>query len=183
MTDLMRPVRTDDPYALLDVPRDASPERIRRAYELEVQRAHRNGATAHAVALSSAYDTLSDPARRALFDRHGLAPVRERSPGAATPPTPWRIVKQQPPSHVQQHASRGRRTWRAPGTTIFCLGLVAGLAVAAYLQRQVNEATARLPPQQQVVCDATPTGAGYTYTEAGTNPPSCTNGAVPRILR
>lgn len=175
-------MRTDDPYKLLDVPRDASPERIRRAYELEVQRAHRSGATAHAVALSRAYDTLSDSARRALFDRHGLAPVRERSPGAAAAPTPWRIVKQQPLPHVQPPAPRSRRTWRAPATAIFCFGLVAGLAVAAYLQRQVNEASANLPPQQQVICDATPAGPGYMYTEANSNLPSCTNGAIPRVL-
>lgn len=125
---------------------------------------------------------LSDPARRALFDRHGLAPVRERSPGAAVPPTPWRIVKQQPLPHVQPPAPRIRRSWRAPATAIFCLGLVAGLAVAAYLQRQVSEASVDLPPQQQVVCDATPTGPGYMYVAAGSNPPSCTNGAVPRVL-
>jgi hypothetical protein len=77
---------------------------------------------------------------------------------------------------------RSRRTWRAPATAVFCLGLVAGLAVAAYLQRQVNEASVNLPPQQQVVCDATPAGPGYMYKEANSNPPSCTNGAVPRVL-
>lgn len=79
-----------DPYALLGVPRDASDDEIRRAYEKEINRAHRDGATRHAVEVSQAFDTLSQPHRRAAYDRHGIAPVRERSPGAAPPPRSWR---------------------------------------------------------------------------------------------
>jgi curved DNA-binding protein CbpA len=176
------PVRTDDPYELLGIPRDAGAERIRRAYELEVQRAHRAGATAHAVALSRAYDTLSDPGRRALFDRHGLAPVRERSPGAASAPTPWRIVKQQPlpPLRIK------RRTWRAPATAVFCLGIAAGLALAVYLQSQSRPAQADTvvpTTEHQVLCGTTPAGEGYIYSEAAEHMPACTNGAIPRVLR
>ncbi|MCW2680722.1 MAG: DnaJ domain [Frankiales bacterium] len=174
-------MREDDPYVLLDVPRDAGAERIRRAYDLEVQRAHRAGATAHAVALSRAYDILSDPGRRALFDRHGLAPVRERSPGAASPPTPWRIVRQQPlPRRQARH-----RSWRVPATAVFCLGIVAGLALAVYLQRQPGAAQAdpmAPAPERQVLCEATPAGQGYLFSAPATVTPACTNGAVPRIL-
>lgn len=109
--------------------------------------------------------------------------MRERSPGAAAPPTPWRIVKQQPLPAAPQHRYRSRRTWRAPATAIFCLGVVAGLVIAVYAQRQPTAAQADVViPEQQVLCDGTPTGPGYTYSKPVADPPRCSNGAASRIL-
>ncbi len=112
-----------DPYKLLGVPRDASPKWIRDAYEREIARALRAGATRHAVDISAAYDTLSSPASRALYDRHGVPAVRERSPGAAPPPTPWRIAKHEPPPAPRRRGG----SWRAPLLAVFSLGIVVGL--------------------------------------------------------
>lgn len=117
------------PYELLGVPRDATAERIRRAYEIEIARAHRDGAHQHAVALSGAYDILSDPTRRALYERHGLSSVRERSPGAAPLPTPWRTAGTGP----ARTGARRRRRWRAPLLAVFALGIAVGLLAAGYL--------------------------------------------------
>lgn len=162
-----------NPYALLDVPRDASPERIRNACERAIARAHRDGATKHAVEISTAFDTLSNPTRRALFDRHGMPAVRERSPGAAAPPTPWRVVKEQgftPPLR------RTRRERRTPLMAVFSLGIVAGLVIAGYLLRESGsepgvETTGPSTGLHQVACDPTPAGPGYVYTGPSQIPP------------
>jgi hypothetical protein len=121
-------VPSTDPYELLGVPREASQERIRQAYELEINRAYRLGSHSHAVDLSRAYDTLSQPQRRALYDRHGLTGVRERSPGAAPPPTPWREIKRQP---LQSEPGRPRNTRQGVlrGAAITVVAVVALLAV------------------------------------------------------
>lgn len=67
---------TGDPYQLLDVPRDAAPRAIRKAYFLLARRVHpdRNpsaDAAAAFQALQKAYGILSDPAKRKLFDKTG----------------------------------------------------------------------------------------------------------------
>lgn len=177
------------PYELLGVPVDASAERIRRAYELEVARAHHNGATRHAVDLSGAFDVLSSPARRALYDRHGFTAVRERSPGAFAPPTPWRIVKQQPlpaPNRTRTPAPTPR--WRTAMTPVFALGIMVGLVLAAYVLRQASRpnplGTPAVPTQQQrqVLCQPTAAGDGYVYSASVVSVPQCHNGATPVIL-
>lgn len=173
-----------NPYTLLGVPVDASQERIRQAYELEVNRAHRAGATRHAVELSKAYDTLSVASCRALYDRHGLAAVRERSPGAVRPPTPWRIAKQQPVAVQPALARRGPR--HKPLLLMFAIGIVVGLIVAANSLR-LTVGTGPTPvgalvPQQQILCPTTANGVGYVYTASVTSAPSCSNGATPRVV-
>jgi hypothetical protein len=173
-----------DLYELLGVPRDATPERIRQAYELAMNRAHRDGAHRHAVDLSQAYDTLSNPQRRALYERHGLTAVRERSPGAAPPPTPWREVKRQPPAPAPRQERGG---WRMPLLAVFTLGIVAGLLIAAYLVReaQLADDTGSVPStggEQRILCETTPGGQGYVYSAPKANRPSCRNGSVPRVL-
>ena len=121
-------MRSTDPYELLGVPRDASQERIRQAYELEINRAYRLGAHGHAVDLSRAYDTLSHPQRRALFERHGLTAVRERSPGAAPPQTHLREIKRQPATPRQRRA-RSTRHGALRGGAITVVSIVLLLAV------------------------------------------------------
>ena len=120
-----------DPYALLGVPTDASHERIRSAYELEVNRAHRDGAVRHAVELSRAYDTLSRPASRALYDRHQMPFVRERSPGAAPPPTPWRITKQQPIPSARIPVRRPSMVPRRTAVVLVLVGVALGVAATS----------------------------------------------------
>ena len=169
---------------LLGVPVDASAERIRQAYELEVSRAHREGAMRHAVELSKAYDTLSVPSCRALYDRHGLAAVRERSPGAARPPTPWRIAQYQPIAVQSDVVRRGRRN--KPLLLVFSIGIVVGLAVAAYFLR-LTVGTGPIPsgalvPQHQILCPTTVNGVGYVYSTSVTSVPYCSNGAAPHVL-
>lgn len=177
-------IRVPNPYRLLGVPVDASQERIRRAYELEISRAHRDGAMRHAVDLSKAYDTLSVPACRALYDRHGLAAVRERSPGAVPPPTPWRVVKRQPmaaQSNVVPHRQRNK-----PLLLVFSIGILLGLAIAAYALRFTVETrpnpAAPVVRQHQILCQATAAGTGYVYSADVTSIPSCSNSAPPQVL-
>jgi hypothetical protein len=167
-------------YELLDVRRDASAAEIRRAYELQINRAHRDGAIALAGEISKAYDTLSKPASRQLYDRHGMVAVRERSPGAAPPPTPWRIAKHAPDrrrSDLSPH-----RSWRMPVAAVFCLGIVAGLVLALWATHQRAELTGSPGPEQQVRCQPTASGAGYVYTVPAGVPPHCRNGATPARL-
>jgi len=179
-------VAAKDPYELLGVPRDASDERIRGAYELEINRATRNGAFRHAAELSAAYDTICDASRRALFERHGLTRIRERSPGAIPPPTEWRGASRQ---DVARGGSR-RRGWKTPVLSIFTLGVLAGLILAAYVARHesrsgqsvTNPVVVQPVSEHQVLCQATPAGNGYIYSEVATNLPHCTNGASPVIL-
>lgn len=111
-----------DPYELLGVPRDASDERIRAAYELEVNRATRDGAFRFAAELATAYETISTPNRRALYERHGLPALRERSPGAAPPPRSWRDTSTEPP---RRRRRRGR--WKRLLLTLLVLAVLAGL--------------------------------------------------------
>jgi curved DNA-binding protein CbpA len=64
-----------DPYRVLGVDTSASRQDIARAYRRAVQRAHPDTqpqdphASARFQALTNAYDLLSDPARRADYDR------------------------------------------------------------------------------------------------------------------
>lgn len=73
-------LRTQDYYALLDVPRGATPEALRYAYELALSRANRDGATRHMVDIVAAYEVLSDPDRRRSYDATGVAVRPERVP-------------------------------------------------------------------------------------------------------
>jgi curved DNA-binding protein CbpA len=75
-----------DPYAELDVSRDASSEEIRRAYRQVARRHHPDvnqdpGGAERFAAAARAYEILSDPAARARYDdrfsRH--VPIRRSS--------------------------------------------------------------------------------------------------------
>ena len=112
-------------YRLLGVPPEAGTDDIRRAYERQLNRALRDGAQRHAEELVQAWETLSDPKRRAVYDRHGLLPVRERSPGAAPLPPPGRYQARARPA---PRASRPPR--RRPGVFVV---LLVGVLLGALL--------------------------------------------------
>jgi curved DNA-binding protein CbpA len=88
-----------DPYELLGVAPDATRQQIVRAYHHAVQRAHPDtqpqdpGAQARFRALTDAYDVLSDPARRADYDRrrrgHGQLRHADSVRGAGNNGGPW----------------------------------------------------------------------------------------------
>ncbi len=89
-----------DFYRILGLPRSADAGTIRRAYLDLVRRLHPDrvgpGGTAHFQEITGAYETLSDPAKRRLYDRsYGIAsPVDQAGYGAepitrpAPPPEP-----------------------------------------------------------------------------------------------
>jgi curved DNA-binding protein CbpA len=76
-----------DPYVVLGVPRQASPDEVARAYRRAARATHPDGGGAGAgaepfQAVSDAYDVLRDPGRRAGYDRlHPLS--RQQAAGMA----------------------------------------------------------------------------------------------------
>jgi curved DNA-binding protein CbpA len=85
---------TDDYYRLLGLDRDATPAQIKRAYHLRAKSAHPDagGTEAEMRALNTAYDTLSDPHRRSLYDFDH----RPSRPAPSAPPRPHQ--PQSPPA-------------------------------------------------------------------------------------
>lgn len=72
--------QTDDLYGTLGVARDASPDDLKRAYrklamEFHPDRNKDEGAEAKFKEINAAYDVLSDPEKRARYDRYGAAGV------------------------------------------------------------------------------------------------------------
>jgi Ca-activated chloride channel family protein len=66
-------MKNEDYYSALGLPRDASPEEIRRAYHLGARRLHpdvnvRPGDTELFIDMQKAYEVLSDPEKRAAYD-------------------------------------------------------------------------------------------------------------------
>lgn len=79
-----------DYYELLNVPRDATDEQIKKAYRKLAMEYHpdRNNGSSEAAErfkeLSEAYETLRDPQKRAAYDRYGKEGVRGQG-GAGGP--------------------------------------------------------------------------------------------------
>ena len=78
-----------DPYVVLGVARQASGEEIARAYRRAARASHPDGGGAGSAerfqAVSDAYEVLSDPRRRAVYDRsHSLAWPRTAAPRAGS---------------------------------------------------------------------------------------------------
>jgi curved DNA-binding protein CbpA len=100
-----------NPYEILGVPAGASRHDIVRAYHRAVRGTHPDarpadpGAAASFRELTAAYELLTDPGRRAAFDRsHFQAPPARQQP----PP-----VRQQAPP-AREAAPMRRRAWPGP---------------------------------------------------------------------
>jgi len=104
-----------DPYAVLGVPIDASPTELKSAYRRLARQRHPDADPGNPWAeedfkeLAAAYDLLSNPGRRAIFDRvqQGYDGARRTRPGprrpqAAKPETPK-------PQALKPDARRGRK--------------------------------------------------------------------------
>jgi curved DNA-binding protein CbpA len=107
-----QPAAAGDHYALLGVDRLADPETLHRAYRLQAKRVHpdalpfdsaaRATAEEQFKALTLAYETLADRARRAAYDA--------TLPPPAPPPEP-----EAPPAPPQRP---GPRQWVAPADPV-----------------------------------------------------------------
>lgn len=94
-------------YEVLGVDRGASTAEIRRAYRAAVKRAHpdRGGSVSEFMAVQTAWEVLSDPERRALFDRTSAPPTPPPPrPGRAPGPTTSTKAHQTPPRPRPQQA-------------------------------------------------------------------------------
>ena len=79
----------DDPYKLLEIPRDATPSEIKKAHKRLAKRHHPDisgdpAAGRIMARINAAYDLLASPSERALWDRAN--PVTVPHPGPPTPP-------------------------------------------------------------------------------------------------
>ena len=86
-----------DPYAELDVSRDASSEEVRRAYRQVARRHHPDvnqepGGAERFAAAARAYEILSDPAARARYDNRFPRPVPIRRSSTPRPAVDRRAV-------------------------------------------------------------------------------------------
>ena len=100
-----------DHYRVLGVPRDASMCEIRRAYRRLARQHHPDisphpGDSAYFTELTTAYEVLHDPDKRARYDRSGHSPeAPDRSAQAVRPP--W--VESHPAAIWVRDPSRPRR--------------------------------------------------------------------------
>jgi curved DNA-binding protein CbpA len=77
-------------YELLDVHPNASPAELKRGYEMALARANRDGATRYMMDLVKAYEVLSHPGRRKVYDTTGIGVVPERVPNTFGRPVAFR---------------------------------------------------------------------------------------------
>src|SRR3954470_5904567 len=108
-----------NPYDVLGVSPDASPDEIRDAYWRLVRFYRTEGETewtaTHLGELQDAYDLLSDPSRRAELDAgngSGAAPFVQRPPSyeAGAPPPPGRPPRRSPRRSRSCATSRATRS-------------------------------------------------------------------------
>lgn len=158
---------SDDLYARLGVPRDASPEAIELAWRALLRRHHPDVAGPDGLERSKrinvAHDWLSDPDLRRRYDREGGAGIRSGRPPRAGPdwaPQPPRPSPRRPPTTAERIAAVVERVARLTVDELDRLALaepapIAFLAtlrqfVPADLERTLQEAErtaiAGLPP-------------------------------------
>ena len=150
------PLPTDDLYARLGVPRDASPEAIDLAWRGLLRKHHPDIAGPDALELAKrinvAHDWLSDPDLRGRYDREHVDGIRSsRRPRAAArgdrSETVWREVRR-PPTPAERVAGVVERVARLTRDELDRLALAepAPIAFLATLRRFV-------PPELDTVID------------------------------
>jgi len=72
-------VDTDRFYNILEVPKNASADEIKKAFRKKALKAHpdKGGDPEHFKEISMAYEALSDPEKRKLYDKYGEEGLRE----------------------------------------------------------------------------------------------------------
>lgn len=112
-----------DYYQTLGLARGASDEEIKRAYRRQALRYHPDknkepGAEEKFKEIAEAYDVLSDPRKREIFDRYGEEGPKRAHPGPrdteARPPKVPRVVRRSP--RVARRPPKGGGA-EAPSTT------------------------------------------------------------------
>ncbi len=128
-----------DPYVVLGVRRQASPEEIARAYRRAARLTHPDsgGAGPERFRLvSDAYEVLRDPGRRAGYDRLHSSQRNEMAPGAggsvryAAPGSQHVVLGARPRSAAGGHVTDPRderRSARRPGGVEELLAVVRSL--------------------------------------------------------
>jgi curved DNA-binding protein CbpA len=198
-----------DYYALLGARPDASPAELRRAYEIAVRQASRDGAVKHMADLVRAYEVLSDPGRRRLYDGTGRAVIPERTPNTHGRAVPWRggqpalgqntvrRARHAPAPTVIPRSPSQLSVGRVLKTALTLTGLAAGGLVAAVVLTNPQPRSQQEPPPRAhvvvpatahvgqdgrvlVTCDGTPAGAGYRMRVPRGAAVYCANGAYPR---
>jgi hypothetical protein len=150
------PIPSDDLYARLGVPRDASPEAIELAWRGLLRKHHPDiageGAVELAKRINVAHDWLSDPDLRGRYDREHLDGIRSGRPPRAParpdrPDTGWRPVRR-PPTTAERVAAVIERVGRLTLDELDRLALAepAPIAFLATLRRFV-------PPELDAVID------------------------------
>ena len=138
---------TDDLYARLGVPRDASPEAIELAWRGLLRKHHPDVAGPAALELAKrinvAHDWLSDPDLRERYDRERTTGIRSGRPPRATPDwaaAPTRRTVRRPPTTTELVASVVERVGRLTGDELDRLALAepAPIAFLATLRQFVQ---------------------------------------------
>lgn len=150
------PIPSDDLYARLGVPRDASPEAIELAWRGLLRKHHPDiageGAVELAKRINIAHDWLSDPELRGRYDREHRDGIRTgrppRAPGRADrPDSGWRPARR-PPTTAERVSAVIERVGRLTRDELDRLALAepAPIAFLATLRRFV-------PPELDGVID------------------------------
>ncbi len=157
-----------DPYAVLDVPRDADPVAIRRAYQRLARRHHPDlfpgdaEAERRFDAIAHAYHVLGDPELRRRFDAGLLEAERAGTPAPAEPaparprPAPGRFRYE---SFLEVHAE-----WTSgePGET---RGADLGAELTLSFAEAIRGVTTSFSVQRERLCDECE-GAGESLSGA-----------------
>jgi curved DNA-binding protein CbpA len=136
-----------DPYCLLDIAPDATSGQITAAHRRAAMSSHpdRGGSTAEFIRVQRAFEVLSDPHRRAFYDRWGVVELIDLTDAGADrdgrggPPTGWAGQpgastgrRRQRQRHQRHHRRLAGRPWLARLSPL-AVALPLGGAVIFYL--------------------------------------------------